>query len=96
MRIKKQNISTNWDWGKIETGEVLIISKEYSDIKIAVLVVGATGEILNALEIDDVGVSNRLIVLDLKDDELFLIKTDDYIIISRFKEAELDLGEEYI
>lgn len=94
MKIKKQTISTNWSWDEIEEGEVLIISKKHTDSKITVLVVDASFEIFNAL--DSVGISDKLAVLDLKDNILFLIDINDYIIISRFKESEVELGEEFI
>lgn len=94
MKIKKQTISTNWSWDEIEEGEILIISKKHTDSKITVLVVDASFEIFNAL--DSVGISDKLAVLDLKDNILFLIETNDYTIISRFKESEVELGEEFI
>lgn len=94
MKIKKQTISTNWSWDEIEEGEVLIISKKHTDRKITVLVVDASYEIFNALDVT--GISDKLIVLDLEDNTLFLIETNDYIIISRFKESEVELGEEFI
>lgn len=94
MKIKKQTISTNWSWDEIEEGEVLIISKKHTDSRITVLVVDTSYEIFNAL--DNVGISDKLVVLDLKDNTLFLIETKDYIIMSRFKESEVELGEEFI
>lgn len=94
MKIKKQTISTNWSWDEIKEGEVLIISKKHTDSKITALVVDTSYEIFNAL--DNVGISDKFVVLDLKDNMLFLIETNDYIIISRFKESEVELGEEFI
>lgn len=94
MIIKKQIISTNWNWDKIKVGDVLIISEKYTGRKITVLVVDTSYEVFNALDND--GISDKLAVLDLKDNTLFLIERNDYIIISRFKEPEVELGEEFI
>lgn len=94
MKIKNQTISSNWNWSEIEIGEVLIISAKRINRRITVLVVNTSYEILSAL--DDAGISGYPVLLDLENNTLFLADTNDYIIISRFKEPEVELGGEFI
>lgn len=94
MKIKNQTISSNWNWSEIEIGEVLIISAKRINRRVTVLVVNTSYEILNAL--DDAGISGYPVLLNLENNTLFLADTNDYIIISRFKEPEVELGREFI
>lgn len=94
MKIKNQTKSSNWNWSEIGTGEVLIISAKHINRIVTALVVDTSYEIFDAL--DDAGISNYPVLLDLENNTLFLADTNDYIITSRFKEAEVELGEEFI
>ena len=94
MKIKNQTISSNWNWSEIEIGEVLIISAKRINRRVTVLVVNTSYEILSAL--DDAGISGYPVLLDLENNTLFLADPNDYIIISRFKEPEVELGGEFI
>lgn len=94
MKIKNQIKSSNWNWSEIETGEVLIISGKCMDRRVTALVVDTSYEIFGAL--DDAGISGYPVLLDLENNTLFLADTNDYIIISRFKEPEVELGGEFI
>ena len=93
MKIKNQTKSSNWNWSEIGIGEVLIISAKHINRVVTALVVDTSYEIFNAL--DDEGISDYPVLLDLKNNILFLADTNDYIITSRFKEAEVELGEEF-
>ena len=94
MKIKNQTISSNWNWSEIEIGEVLIISAKRINRRVTALVVDTSYEIFSAL--DDAGISGYPVLLDLENNTLFLADTNDYIIISRFKEPEVELGGEFI
>lgn len=94
MKIKNQTISSNWNWSEIETGEVLIISAKRINRRVTALVVDTSYEIFSAL--DDAGISGYPVLLDLENNTLFSADTNDYIIISRFKEPEVELRGEFI